>query len=77
MYVYICNYNYTLYTRGYIFVYIIKYMYLYNAMLGTVGTLTEFMVVWNKAVVSLLAGHTPPFVVMMKEPWKKAINELG
>jgi uncharacterized protein (TIGR00725 family) len=43
---------------------------------GSIGTLTEFIMAWNTAVLAPLSGNRPPPIIAFKDPWEAVINGI-
>jgi uncharacterized protein (TIGR00730 family) len=46
-------------------------------MPGSIGTLTELMVVWNSAFVTRYSGHATKPVATVGEPWRSLVPQLA
>lgn len=47
------------------------------ALPGSIGTLTELVVVWNEAFVTRFSAGTPKPVVTVGETWKRLVTDIG
>ena len=44
---------------------------------GSIGTITELLVAWNKAYVAQFSGRTPQPVVAVGETWRHVVTDLS
>ncbi|GAB5353981.1 hypothetical protein AAMO2058_000080500 [Amorphochlora amoebiformis] len=44
---------------------------------GSLGSLTELVMAWNRAVLAPLSGKKPPVIIAYKNPWEKIITTIG
>lgn len=47
------------------------------ALPGSIGTLTELLVAWNRAFVARFSGAIPPLVVTVGGEWRRLVIDLG